>query len=331
MRYRAFGTTDLSVSELGVGCSRIGGVFSEGSSRADELVMLRDAIDAGINLFDTSDLYSQGESEVLVGQAIKSRRDEVVVASKGGYVVPGRSRAISRLKPMLRPVVQALGLKRRSSSGPGGPIPQDFSPTYLASAVEASLRRLGTDRIDIYQLHSPPASVVEQGDYLAALLELQAQGKIRHIGLAGDSAGDLAAFDAHRGVASLQVPFSAIDQDAAAHLLPRAAASGVGVITRSCYAAGLLVGDHDATDLRAWTPDAEAILRFQAVAAELGRSRQELALQFNLAAPGAAVTIVGMRTPDHLRANLTSLAAPPLAAEEWAALTQRGDGEPHSS
>src|SRR6476661_6221242 len=105
--------------------------------------MLRQAMDAGVNLFDTADLYSHGQSEILLGRAIKGRRDEVVVATKVGYAVPAQSRLLGRLKPVLRPIVQTLGLKRPPSAGaPAGPISQDFSPSYLAAAVEASLKRL---------------------------------------------------------------------------------------------------------------------------------------------------------------------------------------------
>src|SRR4051812_7379479 len=190
MERRPFGTTGLMVSAIGVGCSRIGGVFSAGSSRRDELDLLRGAIDAGINFLDTADLYSQGQSEILVGKAIKGRRDQVVVATKGGYVVPSSSQLLSRAKPLLRPVVRTLKIKKPAAGGPG-PAPvmvQDFSPHYLRGAVEASLRRLHTDYIDVYQLHSPPRAVVEAGDFVPVLEELQAQGKIRHFGIGADDA-----------------------------------------------------------------------------------------------------------------------------------------------
>ncbi len=327
MRRRAFGATGLSVSEIGVGCSRIGGMFSSSSTPADELRLLQEAIDAGINFFDTADLYSHGQSEILVGKAIKRRRGEVVVASKGGYVLPAQSRLVGRIKPLLRPVVRAVGLKRPSggSGAPRGAAAQDFSPGYLAAAVEGSLRRLGTDHIDIYQLHSPPRTVVEAGDYIAVLEGLKQQGKILHFGVAADGAADVEGFEAHPGITSLEVPFSIIEQDAAFGLLPKAADRGVGVISRSCFAAGLLVGDLPEDRLRELTPDWEAIVAFRGTASQLGRPPKELALQFNLGIEAIAVTLVGMQTSVHLREILQLQAAPRLTDEERAALVGSPD------
>jgi len=322
MRYRAFGTTGLSVSEIGVGCSRIGGLFSSGSSPADELRMLREAIDAGINFFDTADLYSHGQSEILVGKAMKRRRSEVIVATKGGYVLPAQSRLIGRLKPMLRPVIKAVGLKRPTggSGGPAGAAAQDFTPEYLVAAVEGSLRRLGTDYIDIYQLHSPPRTVVEAGDYIGVLEGLKQQGKIRHFGIAADSAADATGFEPHAGITSLEVPFSIIEQEAAIELLPMAAHRGVGVISRSCFAAGLLVGELPEERLREQTPDWTAILTFRAAASQLGRPLKELALQFSLGVDGIAVTLLGMQTPAQLDEILRLHSSPALTEAERAAL-----------
>jgi aryl-alcohol dehydrogenase-like predicted oxidoreductase len=319
---RRFGTTDLMVSEVGVGCSRIGGVFSAGSSRRDELDLLREAIDSGINFLDTADLYSQGQSEILVGKAIKGWRDRVVVATKGGYVVPSSSQLLSRAKPLLRPVVRTLRIKKPGAAGPG-PAPamaQDFSPQHLRGAVEASLRRLGTDYIDIYQLHSPPRAVVEVGEFVPALEELRAQGKIRHFGIGADDADAAEPFERHPALRSVQVPFSAIDQAAATRVFPAAARTGVGIVSRSCFAAGFLVGGLSEEELRQRTSDWKAIVDFRATAAALGRPLKQLALKFNVGVEPIAVTVVGMRTPSHLREVLHDLAAPDLTYDEMAAL-----------
>jgi aryl-alcohol dehydrogenase-like predicted oxidoreductase len=319
-----FGATGLSVSGIGVGCSRIGGMFTTGSSPADELRMLRQAIDAGINIFDTADLYSHGQSEILVGKAIKGRRADAVVATKGGYVLPTQSRLVGRIKPLVRPIIQATGLRRPASSSgaPRGAAAQDFSPAYLAAAVEASLRRLGTDYIDIYQLHSPTRSVVEAGDFVACLQGLQDQGKIRHFGVAVDAVTDAEPFTGRPGITAIELPFSVIDQRAADGLLADAAARGVGVISRSCFAAGLLVGPQTADELRAATPDWEAVLAFRATASELHRSPKELALQFNLGTAGVAVTLVGMRTPAQLAEIVRYEGAPALTEAERVALVR---------
>jgi aryl-alcohol dehydrogenase-like predicted oxidoreductase len=321
VRQHPFGATGLSVSAVGIGCSRLGGVFSTDTTRKDEIAVVREAIDAGITLFDTSDMYSQGQSEVVVGRGVKGRRAEVVIATKGGYVWPAESRLLARAKPILRPVVRHLGVRRPGGrpAGPPAVVPQDFSPAHLAAAVEASLRRLATDYIDIYQLHSPPSSVVAEGEFVAVLDHLQTQGKIRHYGVAGDSAVDVTDCDRHAGIVSVQVPFSAIDQDALA-LLPKAGAAGAGVMSRSCFAAGLLVGDRTEAELRAMTPDWPAIVAFRDTAARLGRPRKELALQFNLAVEPIAATLVGVRSPAQLQELLQLAAAPPLSRDERAEL-----------
>jgi aryl-alcohol dehydrogenase-like predicted oxidoreductase len=329
MRYRDLGCTGISVSELGVGCSRIGGVMSPGGSRKEELALLGAALDAGINFFDTADIYSQGQSEMLVGEALSQRRAEVVIATKGGYVLPLQRRLLARVKPYLRPVVRRLGVRRRSSGGQSAaPMAQDFSPAYLAAAVEASLHRLGTDYIDVYQLHSPSRSVVELGEYVAVLETLKGQGKILHFGVAADAADDVISFDRHTAIASLQVPYSLLYQDAALDLFPKAAEHSMGVISRSCYAAGLFKDGLSESALRAHTPDWEQILRLRERAAELGRPLLEAALQFSLAAEPVAVTIVGMRTPAHLDENLRHYSAASLAPAELAVLTNEGDRGP---
>ncbi len=258
---REFGTTGIVASMIGVGCSRIGGMFSATSSRGDQIDLLRRAHDAGINLFDTSDWYSQGQSEVLVGKALRSYRADVVLATKGGYLQSTQARMLARLKPVAAPVVRALGVKRAEGGGGGGgggaPLPQDFRPEYLARAVEGSLRRLGTDYIDIYQLHSPPTAVIDAGEFVPTLDRLKAQGKIRHYGIAADTATDAEHVGRHPSITSLQLPFSVIDQAAMATVLPAAARSGFGVISRSCFAAGLLVGNRPEAELQAQTPDWE--------------------------------------------------------------------------
>jgi aryl-alcohol dehydrogenase-like predicted oxidoreductase len=326
MRYRDLGTTGVRVSEIGVGCSRLGGVFAPGTSMKEELAFLGAALDAGINFFDTSDFYSQGESEVLLGKAFRRRRSEVVIATKGGYLVPAGRRRIARLKPLLRPVVQRFGVTRRGGAGEDrGPLAQDFSPVWIRSAVEASLRRLATDTIDLYQLHSPPRSAVEGDDLVSVLADLQREGKIRHFGLAADAPQDVMHFERQCGIASLQIPFSLLQHDGAAPLIQRASKQGVGVIARSCYAAGLFREDVSEAELREQTPDAGRIIELRRAADQLGRPLLEAALQFDLAVEQISVTLLGMRSAAHLSGNLALYGRPPLSEDERAALAAAGD------
>src|SRR5882724_3233485 len=133
-------------------------------------------------------MYSQGESEKLLGRAFRGRRHRVVLASKAGYCLPTQRRVIARLKPIVRPIIRLLGIKRENLPAAvlGAPS-QDFSPAYLRRAIEGSLRRLGTDHLDLFQLHSPPALIVERGDWAAALDVLRREGKIRWYGVSCDT------------------------------------------------------------------------------------------------------------------------------------------------
>src|SRR5215831_20885069 len=106
MKLRSFGSTGLRVSEIGLGCARIGGIFQQDPRGFANL--LAAAYDRGIRFFDTADIYSQGESETLVGKAFKGRRHEVVIATKAGYVLPAQRQLIARIKPLVRPLIKAL-------------------------------------------------------------------------------------------------------------------------------------------------------------------------------------------------------------------------------
>jgi aryl-alcohol dehydrogenase-like predicted oxidoreductase len=159
--------------------------------RATSLRTLEAACDGGINFYDTADIYSQGESEILVGKAFRKKRDKVFIATKGGYCLPGRTRLIQLIKPFAKPIVRAIGLRRRAvPPALSGTISQDFSPGHLRKAVEASLRRLQSDHIDLYQIHSPPREELRATrlqDALGLLARLKAEGKIREYGIALDS------------------------------------------------------------------------------------------------------------------------------------------------
>src|SRR5262245_20750548 len=176
---------------MGFGGARIGGLLAQDGGRTTSLRTLEAACDAGINFYDTADMYSQGESEILIGKAFRKKREKVFIATKGGYCLSGRKRLNQLIKPFVKPIVRAIGLRR--SAVPGAltrTISQDFSPDYLRKAVEASLRRLQSDHIDLYQIHSPPPEELRGArlqDALGLLALLKAEGKIREYGIALDS------------------------------------------------------------------------------------------------------------------------------------------------
>jgi len=326
MKLNDFGRTGMRVSEIGFGGSRIGGFFAGRDSSREARAVLLEALESGINFYDTADMYSQGESEALIGAAFRDRRSQVIIATKAGYCLPARRSLLKRVKPLLRPLVHALGLKRaRLPSGFSGALSQDFSPGYLARALEASLKRLRTDYVDLYQLHSPGADFMQGdafGEALDALASFQRQGKVRHFGVATEIPEDARYCVDAPGIASIQLGFGLLDREALEQgTLAAADARGLGIIARGCFAGGLLKEGLDASQLQAATPKWPRIMALRTFARDAGRSPTDLALQFCRGTPGVSITLLGMRTEEHLRGNLGHLARPALDARQYAALS----------
>jgi aryl-alcohol dehydrogenase-like predicted oxidoreductase len=320
VRYRQFGKTGWCVSEIGFGGARIGGLFAQDGGRATSLRTLEAACDAGINFYDTADMYSQGESEILIGNAFRKKRDRVFIATKGGYCLPRRKKLIQLIKPIVKPIVRAIGLRRSAvPAALSGANSQDFSPGHLRKAVEASLRRLQSDYIDLYQIHSPPREELHGNrlqDALGLFARLKAEGKIREYGVALDSVDDAAHCLGMEGIASLQIPFGLMDLEALDGLFDRVFEHQYGIITRGCFGGGALKQSLNEKELRAIEPKWERVLQIRQLAEQMQRSPLEAALQFSLSIERISVTILGMRTPEHLAANLRYYAAKPLSNEK---------------
>lgn len=299
MRLEQFGDTQLRVSRFGLGGARLGGVFQrDGSAFADLIAAARHA---GINFFDTADIYSQGESEALIGRVLRHEREKVIIATKAGYRLPTQRRLAGRIKPLIRPLIRLLKVRRdRLPAAVRGSLSQDFSPAYLRKAVEASLRRLKTDYIDLLQLHSPSAEALGKEAWTDALDALKRAGKLRYYGVScDDEPAGLAALS-FPGISSLQVRLSLIDEDAAATLIPRAQARGIGVIARECLANGLLVKPADQVDLAKYCASSEeAAIREQQLAALRVRADREgvslagLAMRYAGGVAGVSVVLLG--------------------------------------
>jgi aryl-alcohol dehydrogenase-like predicted oxidoreductase len=325
MKFNEFGKTGMKVSEIGFGGSRIGGIFADKSSSKDALNVLLKSLDSGITFYDTADMYAQGESESLIGAAFRGRRTEVILATKGGYCLSARRNMIKRIKPLVRPIVQALGLKRaRLPAGLPGVLSQDFSPPYLTRALEASLKRLQTDYVDLYQLHSPGAPFMQStafGATLESLERLKRQGKIRFYGIATEVPAEAPFCLPAPGISSVQLGFGLLDPDALDQgTLASAGARGLGIIARGCFGGGLLKDGPDRAELRKATPKWQQILALRSFSQRTGRSMLDIALQFCRTTPAVSVTLLGMRIEDHLRDNLRYVQSPPLNAEEYSAL-----------
>src|SRR5437588_719864 len=218
MRYRPLGQSGLQVSVVGLGCNNFGSRLDTDATRA----VVDAAIDAGITLFDTSDTYGGGGgSERALGEILGSRRDQIVLATKFGH--------------------QKADLGYGPAAGAKG------GRAYIRRAVTESLRRLRTDHIDLYQLHTPdPVTPIEET--IAALHELVAEGKVRYIGhsnLSGWQLADaahLAAKNGHTPFISAQNHWSLLERQAEAEVVPAARHFGLGVLPYFPLANGLLTG-----------------------------------------------------------------------------------------
>ncbi|RZS40832.1 aryl-alcohol dehydrogenase-like predicted oxidoreductase [Herbihabitans rhizosphaerae] len=203
----------LEVSAIGLGCMGMSNVY--GPADTEESVRtVRRALDLGVSFVDTADVYGDGHNEELLGKAIKGRRDEVVLATKFG--ITGVDLATAELTV-------------------------DSSPAYARRAVEASLRRLDVDTIDLYYLHRRNPDVPIE-DTVGALAELVEQGKIRHIGLSEVRAQTLRRAHAAHPIAALQSEYSLFARDLETELLPTCAELGVGVVPYSPVGRGLFTG-----------------------------------------------------------------------------------------
>jgi len=295
MRYRTLGDSGLLVSVVGLGGNNFGGRIDLQRTRA----VVDAAIDAGVTLFDTAEMYGKdGGSELALGEVLAGRRDKVVLATKFGH----------------QKVDMGYGPAAGAKGGRG----------YIRLAVEKSLRRLRTDYIDLYQLHTPdPLTPIEET--IAALDELVAEGKVRYIGHSNLSGWQLADA-AHKSAArtpfiSAQNQWSLVDRDVEAEVVPAAVHFGLGVLPYFPLANGMLTGkvrrgrelpagsriatrSHLVTDEKLET--VEALVEW---GAERGVSILEIAIGGLAAQPGCASVIAGATSAEQILAN--------AAAGEW--------------
>jgi aryl-alcohol dehydrogenase-like predicted oxidoreductase len=299
MRFRRLGSSGLAVSVVGVGCNNFGRRID--SDRVAEVVGA--ALDIGINLFDTADTYGDpaGRSEELLGAALGARRDEAVVATKFGSDVRGA----------LGPDWGARGGRR-----------------YIHRAVEASLRRLGTDYIDLYQIHEPDqATPIEET--LSTLDDLVHAGKVRYIGssnFAGWQVADAAIRAQERNLTpfiSAQNEYSLLNRDAELELIPACERFGVGVLPYFPLASGLLSGKYHRGELAPagtrlaeprsarWLADApwDLLEELSRYAEKRGRTLLDVAIGALLARRAVASVIAGATSAEQIRTN--------AAAADW--------------
>jgi aryl-alcohol dehydrogenase-like predicted oxidoreductase len=307
MDYRTLGRTGINVSPLCLGAMMFG-AWGE-PDHDTSIKVIHAALDAGINFIDTADVYSQGESEVIVGKALaKGKRDDVVLATKfhGQMGVPLDSPPMGKA---------------------GEPNHRGNSRRWIINEVENSLRRLDTDWIDLYQVHRPDADT-DVEETLSALTDLQRQGKIRAFGSSTFPAHQVVQaqwVSERRGLSRFvteQPPYSLLARGVEADLLPVAQEYGMGVLPWSPLAGGWLTGgyrkdkdlpeskrrarmparyDMDSPDNQRKLDAADAL---GALADEAGISLIHLALAFVLQHPAVTAPIIGPRTMAHLQSQL---------------------------
>jgi aryl-alcohol dehydrogenase-like predicted oxidoreductase len=294
MEYRPLGRTGVQVSPLCLGTMMFGAWGN--ADHGDSIRVIHRALDAGINFVDTADVYSGGESEEIVGKALKGRRDGVVLATKLGV-------------PMDEDPNHRGGSRR-----------------WIVREVENSLRRLGTDYIDLYQLHRPdPHTNIDET--LAALTDLVREGKVRSIGSSSFNAGQIVEAQWVARERRLerfrteQPPYSLLTRSIELDVLPTAQRHGMGILSYSPLAGGWLSGS--------WSKDSsptsparqrlakrfdmslpenqrklEAVQELQQVADDAGRSMIELAIAFVVNHPAVTSAIIGPRTMEQLDSQL---------------------------
>ena len=223
MKYRNLASTDLVVSEVGFGVWSVATTWWGKVEEVDGIALLRRAADLGITFFDTGDTYGDGYGEEIVGKALGDRRKDVVIGTKFGYDIEAPRPGGHREKP------------------------QNWDPAFVKRACEASLRRLGTDYIDIYQYHNARLDAIQRDDTVGALEDLKSEGKIRAYGVAvGPDIGwrEEGLYTIRdRGIPA-QIIYSVLEQDPANELIGAAEDANVGVYCRVPHASGMLDGTY---------------------------------------------------------------------------------------
>ncbi len=301
MKYRVLGKTGLKISEVGFGAWAIGGNAHGNSYGPTEdkqsLAAIGRALELGCNFFDTADVYGHGHSEELLGQALAGHRSEIIIATKvGGDFYHGAPR-------------------------------MNFNSDYLEFALGKSCERLGSDYIDLYQLHNPPIQLVKDGRVFKTLEKFKASGKIRHYGISihDPQEGLLAMRD--RELGAIQVAFNILRQEAKNQLFPEATKNNVGIIAREPLANGFLAGKLKAEssflegDIRHNFP-LDYISQLTLAAEKLrflesnSRTPAQAAIRFVLDYKDVSTVIPGAKTREQLEEDLGSSESPSLTGEE---------------
>lgn len=287
MKINRLGSSDLRVSEIGLGC------MSLGTDERKATALIHEALDRGVNLLDTADLYDSGRNEEIVGAAIQDRRDRVILATKAG--------------------------NRRIPGQEGWS--WDPSKQHIKSAVKDSLVRLKTDYIDLYQLHG--GTIDDPIDEtIEAFEELKQEGLIRNYGISSIRPNVIREYVSRSSIVSLMNPYSIVDRRAEEEVLPLLTEHGISVIARGPLASGVLASNRELTkEYLDYTLEELHSLREQLetlVTSE--RSLSQLAIRYSLSHRAVAAVIPGASTREQLIQNIEAGNAPELSEDEVQAI-----------
>ncbi len=310
MEQRRFGDTDVTASAIGFGTWALGSNWWGEVTEADGERLLALAVELGITFFDTGDAYGKGANEELVGRVLGPHRDSVQIATKFGY---------------------DLGAGRQEHSE--GERPQRWDGPFVREALEASLRRLGTDRVDLFQLHNPRMDAITSDETFETLEALKTEGKIREYGVAlGPAIGwreeGIAAIET-RGIAALQTVYNLLEQEPGRAFMTAASEHGVGVMARVPTSSGLLddnltlettfeAPDHRRHRPRSWLVEGlQKVETIRFLSEQTGRSMPQAALRYILDS-GITTVIPTITSDEELRIYASAADAEPLSADELA-------------
>ncbi len=311
MHYRTLGSTNLRLSAVGFGVWTVSTSWWGISDEEQGINLLRKAYELGVTFFDTADTYGNGKGETMLAEALGHVREKIVIGTKFGYdfYTHGQERS---------------GHKE---------LPQDFSPAFVRRACEESLRRLGTDYIDLYQLHNPRLPTVQSDELFETLEELKGEGKVRHYSAAlGPDIGweeeGMAAMRQRR-VPSLQIIYSILEQDPARAFFPVADECDTGLLARVPHASGMLDGTYtpgmtfDSSDHRShrkqeWLENSLGkVSRLDFLYGEdSGRTIGQAAMQFVLAEPTVTSVLPNFLNESQLQEFVAAPDTPPLTEDE---------------
>lgn len=279
MDYKQLGSSDLQISRIGFGC------MSLQPAQPDLQQLIDSAIASGINYFDTADLYDKGLNETLLGNAIKTHRNKIIIASKGG--------------------------NEWKADGSGW----SWNPrkAYLLKAVEGSLQRLQTDRIDLYQLHG--GTIEDPIDEIIEAFELMIQqGKIRYYGISSIRPNVIRKFVNRSAIISVMVQYSLLDRRPEESILPLLEEYKIGVLARGTVAGGLLIDKPPKTYL-SYSEEEVSLMAMEIKKQNFPQA--STAVGYALQNPAVTAAIVGIRTATHLQSAVSAVQFPlPLVVKK---------------